>query len=108
MVADHCAYYRPVLLLDMCTVIGVAGTGSGEGEPPLLTPVQQVVADELCAVVALSMPSSGNGRTLAMPANGAMTHVRALFGTDRFSVQPVAISVTVRVYACSPIALPPS
>jgi len=35
--------------------------------------------------------------TLAMSANAAMTHLRALFGTDRFSVQPVAMSVTVSV-----------
>ena len=55
-----------------------------------------------------SIPSNGNGMTLAMSANAAMTHLRALFGTDRFSVQPVAMSVTVSVYACSPIALPPS
>src|SRR5665647_1819579 len=55
-----------------------------------------------------SMPSKGNGITLAMSSNAATTHFWALFGTDRFSVQPVAISVTVSVYACSPIALPPS
>src|SRR5665647_882204 len=33
------------------------------------------------------MPSSGNGSTLAMSASAAITHLRALFGTDRFSVQ---------------------
>ena len=37
-----------------------------------------------------------------------MTHLRALVGTLRFSVQPVAMSVTVRVQACSPAAWPPS
>ena len=46
--------------------------------------------------------------TFEMSSNAATTDFWALFGTDRFSVQPVAISVTVSVYACSPTALPPS
>ena len=44
-----------------------------------------------------SMPSSGNGSTFTISSRAASTHVRALFGTDRFSVHPMAMSVTVRV-----------
>ena len=38
----------------------------------------------------------GNG-ILPMSARASTTHFRALFRNDRFSVQPVAISVTVSV-----------
>ena len=34
---------------------------------------------------------------LAISSSAASTHLRALFGTERFSVQPVAMSVTVSV-----------
>ncbi len=44
-----------------------------------------------------STPSSGNGRIDAISSNAATTHLRALLGTERFSVHPVAISVTVSV-----------
>jgi len=35
----------------------------------------------------------------ATSARTATAHLRALLGSDRFSVQPVAMSVTVRVFA---------
>ncbi len=44
-----------------------------------------------------SIPSSGNGMIVAICSSAELTHLRALLGTDRFSVQPVAMSVTVRV-----------
>src|ERR1700739_567138 len=49
-----------------------------------------------------SMPRMGKGITAVMSSRAAMTHLRALVGTLRFSVQPVATSVTVRVQTCSP------
>ena len=47
--------------------------------------------------LSLSTPMIGNGMIVAISASAAMTHRRALLGTLRFSVQPVAISVTVNV-----------
>jgi len=44
-----------------------------------------------------STPSTGNGMIEAMSSNAAIPHLRALLRTLRFSVQPVAMSVTVRV-----------
>ncbi len=44
-----------------------------------------------------STPRIGNGMILAISASAAITHLRAMLGTERFSVQPVAMSVTVRV-----------
>lgn len=35
--------------------------------------------------------------TRLISSSAAMTHLRALLGTERFSVQPVAMSVTVSV-----------
>ena len=58
------------------------------------------VAVTLVTAVALaseSMPGSGNGSTLVMSASAAITQYRALFGADRFSVQPVPVAVTVSV-----------
>ena len=55
-----------------------------------------------------SMPRIGKGITAVMSSRAAMTHLRALVGTLRFSVQPVATSVTVSVQTCSPTACPPS
>ncbi len=55
-----------------------------------------------------SMPRIGKGITAAISSRAAMTPLRALLGTLRFSVQPVAMSVTVNVQACSPAGLPPS
>src|SRR6476646_7429853 len=43
-----------------------------------------------------------------MSLSARKTHVLALLGTERFSVQPVAMSVTVSVNACWPARLPPS
>ena len=39
----------------------------------------------------------GNGILLAMLSNAPRTHLASLLGTERFSVQPVATSVTVSV-----------
>jgi hypothetical protein len=58
------------------------------------------VAVTLVTAVALaseSMPGSGNGSTLVMSASAAITQYRALFGADRFCVQPVPVAVTVSV-----------
>ena len=55
-----------------------------------------------------STPRIGNGIARAMSSRAASTHLRALLRTLRFSVQPVAMSVTVSVKACSPVGLPPS
>src|ERR1700756_2248812 len=43
-----------------------------------------------------------------MSFSAAKTHLAALLGTERFSVQPVAMSVTVSVNANWPAVLPPS
>ena len=44
-----------------------------------------------------STPMIGNGMIFAISSRAAITHRRALFWTERFSVQPVAMSVTVSV-----------
>jgi len=50
-----------------------------------------VVVDELAAVVE-SIPSSGNGMIFAMSSIAAITLLRALFCTDRFSV-PLSVNL---------------
>ena len=55
-----------------------------------------------------STPRIGNGILPAMSLSAARTYLTVLFGTDRFSVQPVAMSVTVSVNAWGPRGLPPS
>ena len=49
--------------------------------------------------LSLSTPriGNGNGMIFAISSNAASTHLRALLRTLRFSVQPVAMSVTVSV-----------
>jgi hypothetical protein len=54
-----------------------------------------------------STPRIGNGILWTMSLSARKTHVPALLGTERFSVQPVAMSVTVSVYANWPARLPP-
>ena len=44
-----------------------------------------------------STPRIGNGILRAMSLSAASTHLAVLSGTERFSVQPVAMSVTVSV-----------
>jgi hypothetical protein len=88
-------------LLDVAAVILVARPRPGEGDLALLAPGEQVTIDELGPVI-------GNGITAAISSSAASTHLRALLGTLRFSVPPLAMSVTVSVQACSPAALPPS
>ena len=60
------------------------------------------------APLSESTPRIGNGILLAMLSRAARTHLASLVGTERFSVQPVAISVTVRVNANGPMVFPPS
>ena len=55
-----------------------------------------------------SMPRIGNGKRLVTYAIASTTWIAALFATDRFTVHPVATSVTVRVKQNSPKLLPPS
>src|SRR5699024_12292409 len=58
--------------------------------------------------VSESMPMIGKGKTLMTCSRASKTHFAALFFTDLFTVQPVLMSVTVRVKQYSPEALPPS
>ena len=60
------------------------------------------------APLSESTPRIGNGILLAMLSNAPRTHLASLLGTERFSVQPVATSVTVSVKANGPKGLPPS
>ena len=55
-----------------------------------------------------STPRIGNGILSAMSLSARRTHLAVLSGTERFSVQPVAMSVTVNVNAWGPAGLPPS
>ena len=52
-----------------------------------------------------STPRIGNGILRAMSLSAASTHLAVLSGTERFSVQPVAMSVTVNVKAWPPAAV---
>src|SRR5262245_65949175 len=60
------------------------------------------------APLSQSTPKIGNGILSAMASKAARTHLASLLGTGRFSVQPVAMSVTVSVNANGPMGLPPS
>ena len=51
------------------------------------------------APLSESTPRIGNGILFAMPSKAARTHLASLLGTERFSVHPVAMSVTVSVNA---------
>src|SRR5215216_3896504 len=53
-----------------------------------------------------SMPSSGNGKAAWISTKAANTRRAALLRTLRTSVQPVAMSVTVREQAKSPLLSP--
>lgn len=55
-----------------------------------------------------SMPTIGTGRRPIAYRRASNTYFWALFGTDLFTVQPVAISVTVNVKQNYPDATPPS
>ncbi len=55
-----------------------------------------------------STPRIGNGILRAMSFRAAGTHLAVLSGIERFSVQPVAMSVTVSVKAWPLARLPPS
>ena len=50
----------------------------------------------------------GRGNWLITWLSASNTQMAALFGTDRLIVQPVAMSVAVRVNQISPVELPPS
>ncbi|WP_188316577.1 hypothetical protein [Solihabitans fulvus] len=53
VIPDRAADYRPVLLLDVAAVVAVARSGPGEGDLLVLAVVEQVVVDELGAVVGV-------------------------------------------------------
>src|SRR5664279_4550275 len=55
-----------------------------------------------------SIPRMGNGNSAATCSMASKTQMAALFLTDRLTVHPVAMSVTVRVKQNSPLELPPS
>ena len=63
--------------------------------------------DELRAVVGVD-PRIGKGKTVRRGRSAAGTQIAALFGTERLIVQPVAMSVIVRVKQNSPKEFPPS
>jgi hypothetical protein len=96
VVADHSAYDGPVLLFHVRAVVAAPWMRAGEGDLPLLTAVEQVVVEELATVVGID--ADGREHMISeMCSSSAMTRRRALLRTERFSVRPVAISVTVRV-----------
>jgi hypothetical protein len=80
---------------------------AGEGDLVVLAPVQQVDVDELRSVVGVH-PQDRERHLVGDVLECPKTHVAALLGTERFSVQPVAMSVTVSVNANWPAVLPPS
>ncbi len=96
MVADHGAHHGPVLLLDVRAIVAVARPGPGEGDLPLLAPVQQVVVDELTAALGVDTQQRERQDLRDVLERGEHP-LTVQFGTDRFSVQPVAMSVTVSV-----------
>jgi len=107
VVADEFAHVGSVLLLDVGAIVAVAGAGAGESDLVGHAVVEQVVIDELGPVVGID----ADDREREHPPDvheGSNTHFSALFFTDRFTVHPVAMSVTVRVKQCSPDVLPPS
>lgn len=55
-----------------------------------------------------SIPMTGKGNTAMTCSRASKTNLTALFRTDRFTVQPVEMSVTVRAKQNSPKLLPPS
>ena len=55
-----------------------------------------------------SIPRIGKGKTRRACSIASVTQIAALFGTERFTVQPVATSVIVRVKQNSPKEFPPS
>ncbi|MDQ0854929.1 hypothetical protein QFZ79_003040 [Arthrobacter sp. V4I6] len=91
----------------MRAVVLVPGTGAGERDLVGVAVGEQVLVDELRAVVRID-PDDGKGNTAVTCSRASKTHLAALFRTDRFTVQPVEMSVTVRVKQNSPKLLPPS
>jgi len=55
-----------------------------------------------------SIPRMGKGNSAITWRMASKTQMAALFLTDRLTVHPVAMSVTVRVKQNSPLELPPS
>ena len=100
VVADEVAHVGPVLLLDLGAVVAMARTRSREGDLVVHVVVEQVVINEL------SRDAKDRERPTWMRASN--THFSALFCTDRSTVHPVPMSVTVRVKQNSPDAFPPS
>src|SRR5690625_2496023 len=58
--------------------------------------------------LSLSIPTMGNGKVAMTCCSASKTHLAALLRTDRLTVHPVAMSVTVSVKQKSPEAFPPS
>ena len=96
----------PVLLLDVCPVVLVARPGPGEGDLVGDAVIEKVGVDELRAVVGVDPPD----REGEAPCRVSIAAVpdRRLVGTERFTVQPVAMSVIVTVKQNSPKEFPPS
>jgi hypothetical protein len=69
--------------------------------------LEESVVDELTAVVRVDA-DDGKWEAARMCCRAAKTCFCALFGMDRFTVHPVAISLTVRVKQYWPELLEPS
>jgi hypothetical protein len=94
-VAGVAADHGPVLLLDECLVVLVAGASAGERDPPGLAPAGQVVVDELGPVVGVDPGEVEREPQLQFGEPGRDELLA--FGTDRDGLgQPVAISVASR------------
>ena len=116
VVADQLTDPGPVLLLDMRTVVLVPRTRAGERDLVIGAVLEQVIVDELRAVITAmpmsalseSMPKMKKGKLAVAPLIAANTHFCALVRTDLVSVHPVAMSVISRVKQNSPEEFPPS
>lgn len=106
-IVERVATHHVAVLLLHVTIVRLVGPGPGEEQVPVPGPFDQGMVDELAPIVE-SMPMIGNGNTRVMCMSASNTHFSALFLTVRFTVHPVAMSVTVRVKQNSPDALPPS
>jgi hypothetical protein len=95
-VADQFADVGPVLLLDVAAVVLVAGSGTGEGDLACGAPLEEVGVDELAAVVRVD------------PEEREREGTTGLLAIERSTVQPVTMSVIVRVKQISPKGFPPS
>lgn len=101
--ADELADPGLVLLFTCAPSFSLPGR-LGEGDVPGVAVGQQMTVNKLRAV-SESIPRMGNGNTPETCSRATKTHLAALFHTDRLTVHPVQMSVTVGVKQSSPKAL---